>query len=137
MKREILFRGIRIDGGGWVEGDLVQDCDLMKDECSHYYETAIIDDGEVTEVIPETVGQYVKETVWAGKKMRIFVGDKVKVLLPYDETAYTAEVVYDVRFSAFSFLVDRNNGKYYHNFGTITVVDIIGTIHDHLLEEKQ
>ena len=81
MNREIQFRGLRTDGKGWVEGDLVQDCDLMKDECSHYYETAIIDDGEVAEVHPHTVGQFTGLLDKNGVK--VFEGDLVSFYLDW------------------------------------------------------
>jgi uncharacterized phage protein (TIGR01671 family) len=148
MKREILFRGIRTDGGGCVEGDLVQDCDLMKDECSHYYETAIIDDGEVTEVIPETVGQYTGLNDKNGKK--IFEGDLISFTSDtlqgdYEDEILTSYKLPDGTFGDPPDIVIWNskecgffmkeategwlNAMWCNNYY------IIGTIHDHLLEE--
>jgi hypothetical protein len=125
MKREILFRGLKTDGSGWVKGYLYRVAGV-------HYITNETDTGYAVNypVHPDTVGQFVKETVYRGTKMRVFVGDKVKVILPYDENVYTAEVIYDESFSAFRYLVNIKNGKYYHNFGVIQVVEIIGTIHD-------
>ena len=52
--REILFRGKRVDNGEWVEGQLW----INK---SAYRETVhiVLKYGEMLEVIPETVGQYI------------------------------------------------------------------------------
>ena len=53
--REIEFRGKRIDDGKWFYGN------LLKDKGEYYY--IVNDYGEfrsVTEVIPETVGQFVR-----------------------------------------------------------------------------
>lgn len=84
--REILFRGKRKDNGEWVYGDLlINGID---------YETAIRDINtplgrrEITEVDPETVGQ------WTGLKdkfgNRIFEGD----IVHYD-VEETAEIAWD------------------------------------------
>jgi hypothetical protein len=66
--REIICRGKRTDGGGWVEGSLIQEPHrtrifTAKDDRS----------SSLHEVFPETVGQYINFNDKNGRK--IFQGD--------------------------------------------------------------
>ena len=77
MSREIMFKGMRIDGKGWAEGSLDNRCEniamiLTKYTCP----TLSVTQFHSYPVLPETVGQYI------GKKdmddNRIFGGDVIK-----------------------------------------------------------
>ena len=72
MKREILFRGLRTDGKGWVYGDLVQwktrgKCAILPQEGDEW--TNPFD----FEVNPATVGQFTGVTDCDDRK--VFEGD--------------------------------------------------------------
>ena len=67
MKREILFRGKRVDNREWAEGHYTQGSEKY-----HYITNP---DGSVWEVIPETVGQFTGIRDNNGNK--IFEGDKL------------------------------------------------------------
>lgn len=80
MKREVLFRGKRIDNGEWVFGCLVYQLDATKKEDEYKY-TFIKEPfgmiGNAYEVDPSTVGQFINRL--DRNSNIIFEGQKVKV----------------------------------------------------------
>ena len=130
--REILFRGKTV-GGEWVYGDLLHD--------GFDYDVAIweIETKLVTEVIPETVGQFTGLTDKNGKK--IFEGDIVKDFIPFnftiggkkefEENVYVVE--YCVQKCGFKPFCETD----YYGQPIIEECKVIGNIHDNpeLLEK--
>jgi hemin uptake protein HemP len=135
MTQEILFRGIRTDGGGWVEGDLYRSkwqgrywCGIRRcwgvDVYNH-------------KVIPETVGQYIR-TINA---QRLFDGDMF-IDINHPEDIHKIEITQgepavfrSIREQGVvdDWVRDRCSLNVFAAAWADTF-KIIGTIHDHLLE---
>ena len=76
MKREILFRGKRLDNGEFIEGSLTVDC---HGNCCIYHPLKVPIGGgfQYFDIDPETVGQYTGIDDREGEK--IFEGDIFKI----------------------------------------------------------
>lgn len=136
--RKILFRGKRVDNGEWVTGCYVKSkisgCYILisKLQCS---KTAIKDDFDVYEVIPETVGQDTGLTDKNDKNgQKIFEGDILRV-----SQNEVVEIYYDecyCQFRARTANGVENAIDYY--CGYPVQYEVIGNIHDNpeLLKEE-
>lgn len=123
--REILFRGKRIDNGGWVYGDLLQDGDL-NNFVIVYFDYYMDENGWQRnycqdEIIPKTVGQYTGLLDKNGTE--IFEGDIVK----WFGKKYT--VVYkDGRFiGEKEHFIGVDEYEFINLYGAL---EVIGNIHD-------
>ena len=120
MKREILFRGKRIDNGDWVYGDLIHNIDCVK---VRERETDINRIAKSYEVIPDTVGQYTGLKDKNGKK--IFEGDIVTGLFNY--TDIIGHIVYG---SDATFFIERKGSNGIGLNNAEDWLEVIGNIHD-------
>lgn len=138
MDREILFRGKRVDGEGWIKGFLV------KTNLLYYYIIPLDNDGpldffeECYKVIPESVGQYIGLKTNNGRE--IFEGDILFII--YNFNRLISEVVWGgVDYPAFHLQPDLNeemNCFSAINFSNEYKTRVIGNVHDNpdLLADK-
>lgn len=114
--REIKFRGLRIDGKGWVYGYV---------DYNEYNNIAVIhSDASTTQVIPETVGQFTGLTDKNGKE--IYEGDK----LINSKREVGLVVWYE---AGFHLECNRRNGSTFYiplDKGFLQNKEIIGNIHE-------
>ena len=122
MKKEILFRGKRLDNGEWVEGSLIGE-DVIVGKIVDFEE-----DYFTTEfwykVDPETVGQFTGMTDKNGTK--IFEGDIVK------EKHKVHERIYSIfwRNDCFSMSAQTKDVSYYLDEIISSHCEVIGNIYD-------
>lgn len=138
MKREILFRGKRTDNGQWVEGDLINSFESVH-IANCYFKPSNDETPELTDVHPETIGQFTGLLDKNGKK--IFEGDILNVgenlignIVFIDNNC---EDYGDEIHSAFHYSINNHNkivplDSYFKNN-----CKIIGNIHDNPEIEKE
>ena len=81
--RDIIFKGKRKDNSEWVEGYLLKVKTLSPSSAKWVEKTLIlIQQDEIYEVLPETVGQYTGRNVGADK---LFEGDIIEWVEDYDD----------------------------------------------------
>ena len=108
--RAIIFRGRNLITGEWVTGDLFQ----------HEEQRFIMADNRNTEVIPETVGQFIGALDKNGKK--IFEGDRILINGSIYEVKYLDECASFTGYKSYSCVV--------HLFASVKT-EIIGNIHEY------
>lgn len=150
MKREILFRGKRIDNGEWVEGDLIQlhenaeywyilpdsvSSELYEKEPYPFRQNDVMCEVALAKVIPETVGEYTGLTDKNGK--RIFKGDIVDVAYDINYTGVAVKRIghFEVVFDNGCFMKKKIGDVGLFHFIYSDVVTVIGNIHDNKLED--
>lgn len=127
MRREILFRGKRVDNGEWVEGYLADE---------NYINVPFNDDDvngrldEPIEIYSETVCEYTGSTDKNGRK--IFEGDIVRYIDEVIEKEKVDEVKYNETHAAFCRLHKSKMGLQYLwlNEAVANKCEVIGNIFD-------
>lgn len=120
MKRDIRFRGKRIDNGEWVYGNLVTY--FNKPAIQDYAQT----NGEIFLVDPETVGQYTGLSDRNGKE--IYEGDIIPIhnqnnVVEYDRGSFVVKGLHE----------DKNERTYAHLIRyliDVTIPDMDGSEYD-------
>ena len=124
MKREILYRGARMEDGKFVYGSLVfvKENDKSENELPHIVISYGPDTFDWFEVEPETVGQFTGITDRDGAK--IFEDDIFKI--------GAEKCVFTVKFDYGCFLAYDGNGEQVGILSELSTmfVKVIGNIHD-------
>ena len=123
MKREILFRGKRVDNGEWVEGELLFEIhNRVKIETpSIHFQVGNDLNGAFIRVGPETVGQFTGLTDKNGVK--IFEGDWIRC-------GYTAFIEWDINDCCFVSVYSHPEDPERLLLSNLGEIEVIGNIHD-------
>ena len=126
LKRDIVFRGKRVDNGQWVEGSLIGE-DVIVGKIVDFEE-----DYFTTEfwykVDTETVGQFTGITDI--NDIKIFEGDIAKYYNPYSKQWYTHIVKWDKMFASFGFFTEDSEWCKENDWLKIECIEVIGNIYD-------
>jgi len=128
MKREILFRGKRIDTGEWVEGDLHRHAGRTYIGSEYIDGIGIMNYSNHT-VHPDTVGQFTGLLDKNGKK--VFEGDVIRVDCSGVAGSFE-DGIYNVKYFLpdCAFCLEQTDEQHAIQFNECYDYEIIGTIHD-------
>lgn len=137
--REILFRAIAIHGNEWVFGNYIHSKRMSGRSCE--YRIVDKDTGMESDIIPETLGQFINAT--DQHKEMLFVGDRIR----FDDYSNNPNEVFTIVFYRGTYCAESENTNVsqqervhfnWQNFCRINQQPYIpikvGTIHDHLLK---
>lgn len=137
-RREILFRGKRVDNGEWVFGSLIAIWDVKNTKQASFIQD--ISGVFRSEVDPTTIGQYVGKI--GANSCEVWEGDKVIARLNHHGKPTTLEIPafidYNERVGAWQIRYENHLGELVNdNIGFRYFLEVVGTIHDtHLTKQS-